>query len=190
MRLVQPRHVESMGRYLHQRLDAVPTYADFGATLRGTGPAGFRRDHYEIDLGSGDAIFERGVLGLKTWQAHRIRGVRVFPADAEVRTGVTVVVSLGLPVLALAAPCRIVGVVDEPGRWGFAYGTLPDHPEQGEEAFCVSQSAGGSVQFDITAFSRPGSALVRLAGPIGRSAQSRGAKGYLAALQRFVQETP
>ena len=34
-------------------------------------------------------------------------------------------------------PCRVVYVVDEPDRRGFAYGTLPGHPESGEELFLV-----------------------------------------------------
>ena len=59
--------------------------------------------------------------------------------------------------LARAAPCRIVGVIEEEeDRWGFAYGTLPGHFEQGEEAFVVSRSTDGRVHFEVTAFSRPG----------------------------------
>ena len=98
------------------------------------------------------------------------------------------VVTLGLPFMALAAPCRIVGVIDEPTRWGFAYGTLPGHPEQGEEAFIVSMSADETVCFEIIAFSRPGDSLVRLSGPMGRSLQGGGTKGYLRALRRFVEQ--
>ena len=51
---------------------------------------------------------------------------------------------------------------------GFAYGTLPGHPENGEEAFVVSMSPDQVVRFEIQAFSRPGGPLVRLVGPIGR----------------------
>jgi uncharacterized protein (UPF0548 family) len=80
-----------------------------------------------------------------------------------------------------------VGVVDEPTRWGFAYGTLPGHLEQGEEAFVVSTSPEETVRFDIVAFSRPGDSVVRLSGPIGRGFQRVGTKGYLRALRRFVK---
>ena len=99
------------------------------------------------------------------------------------------IVTLGPPVLALAAPCRIVGVINEPNKWGFAYGTLPGHPEQGEEAFLVSKSPDDDVKFEIWAFSRPGDPLVRLSGPIGRGIQRVGTKGYLRALSRFVNQT-
>jgi uncharacterized protein (UPF0548 family) len=79
-----------------------------------------------------------------------------------------------------------VRVIDEAHRWGFAYGTLPGHPEQGEAAFVVSMSSGGKVTFEITAFSRPADALVRVAGPLSRRMQKAGTKGYLRALRRYV----
>jgi uncharacterized protein (UPF0548 family) len=53
------------------------------------------------------------------------------------------------------APARVVYVVDEPTRRGFAYGTLPGHPEDGEEAFIVEQSPDGAVWLVLRAFSRP-----------------------------------
>jgi Domain of unknown function (DUF1990) len=75
-------------------------------------------------------------------------------------------VTLGMPFLALVAPCRIVSVVDEVTRWGFAYGTLPGHPEQGEEVFVVSIAPDETVRFEIVAFSRPADLLVRLSGSL------------------------
>ncbi len=59
---------------------------------------------------------------------------------------------LGIPV---KAPVRVVYVIDEPARRGFAYGTLEGHPESGEEAFVVDRTEDGSVWITITAFSRP-----------------------------------
>jgi len=165
---------------------AAPTYSDIGATLAGKRPAGFHHDHYETVLGNGPETLQRAVTGLKAWEAHRLPGMRVFPSDQEIHTGATVVVTLGTPVVALAAPCRIVSVIDGQTRWGFAYGTLPGHPEQGEEAFVVSMSPDETVRFEIEAFSRPGDPLVRLSGPIGRGIQKGGTGGYLRALKRFV----
>jgi uncharacterized protein (UPF0548 family) len=166
--------------------DAEPTYGDIGATLAGTQPEGFHHDSYEAELGSGSDTFERAVLGLKTWKAHRLPGMRLFPPGQEIRTGANVIVTMGTPMVALAAPCRIVSVIDGQTRWGFAYGTLPGHPEQGEEAFVVSISPDQTVRFEIKAFSRPGDPLVRLSGPIGRGIQRGGTGGYLRALKRFV----
>ena len=168
--------------------NAVPTYSDIGATLAGKRPEGFHHDHYEVVLGNGAEAFQRAVAGLKTWRAHRLPGMRVFPEDEEIRTGTTVVVTLGTPIVSLAAPCRIVSIIDGQAQWGFAYGTLPGHPEQGEEAFVVSIAPDQTVRFEIEAFSRPGDPLVRLSGPIGRGIQRGGTGGYLRALKRFVDE--
>jgi uncharacterized protein (UPF0548 family) len=165
---------------------AEPTYRDIGGTLAGTRPEGFHHDHYETLLGQGPHTFLRAVEGLKTWKAHRLLGMGVFPDRQEIVTGATVVVTLGSPIIALAVPCRIVTVVDGQTRWGFAYGTLPGHPEQGEEAFIVSLAPDQSVRFEIEAFSRPGDPLVKLSGPIGRAMQKGGTAGYLRSLQRFV----
>jgi uncharacterized protein (UPF0548 family) len=172
---------------LVERLGAAqPTYVDLGATLAGVQPEGFNHDRYHADLGRGAERLQRAAAGLKVWAAHRVPGVRVFPENQEIRSGATVVVTLGTPLLALAAPCRIVRVVAEEARWGFAYGTLPGHPEQGEEAFAVSMAPDETVRFEIVAFSRPGDSLVRLSGPIGRSVQKAATNAYLHALRRFV----
>jgi uncharacterized protein (UPF0548 family) len=166
-----------------------PTYDEIGAALAGKWPEGFHHDHYETVLGQGSEQFQKAVTGLKTWKAHRLPGMGVFPEDQEIRTGATVILTLGTPFAALIAPCRIVGVIDGQTRWGFAYGTLPGHPEQGEEAFAVSIASDGTVQFEIDAFSRAGDPLVRLSGPIGRGIQRGGTGAYLRALKRFVDGT-
>jgi uncharacterized protein (UPF0548 family) len=62
-----------------------------------------------------------------------------------------------------------VYVVSETGRSGLAYGTLPRHPESGEEAFLLEQQDDGTVTFTVTAFSRPATALA----PGGRTARAR-----------------
>jgi uncharacterized protein (UPF0548 family) len=165
---------------------AEPTYEHTGAALTGELPVGFRHDHYTTVLGIGENTFHRAIEGLQTWQAHRLPFVRVVPSGAEIRSGATVIVLLGPSRLAIAAPCRILAVVNEPSRWGFAYGSLPGHPEQGEEAFVVSITEDGTVVFEVTAFSRPTDFLLRLSGPFGRALQQHGSLGYLRAVRRFV----
>jgi uncharacterized protein (UPF0548 family) len=188
MRFVRPSDSAGMQRMVKGLETAEPTYGDIGATLAGKKPEGFHRDRYEDLLGEGTEVFQRAVTGLKTWKAHRLPGMRVFPEDQVIRTGATVVLTLGTPVASIAAPCRIVGVLDGQTRWGFAYGTLPGHPEQGEESFAVSMSADGTVHFEIEAFSKPADPFFRLSGPFGRGMQ-RGATGaYLGALKRFVRD--
>ena len=157
-----------------------------GSRLRGERPHGYHHDTYQAAVGNGKSVFQRATTGLQTWKAHLVVGIDVLPHATPIEPGATVAVTFGSPWLALAAPCRIVGVIDEPDRWGFAYGTLPGHPEQGEESFTISIGDADSVLFSIVAFSRPGDGLTRLAGPVGRAVQAAGTTGYLKALRRFV----
>jgi uncharacterized protein (UPF0548 family) len=70
--------------------------------------------------------------------------------------------------------CRIVYVINEPHRFGFAYGTLPQHAESGEERFLVEWDEGTDVvTYDLYAFSRPRAPLARLAAPYARSLQKK-----------------
>ncbi|WBU38937.1 DUF1990 family protein [Homoserinibacter sp. YIM 151385] len=90
---------------------------------------------------------------------------------------------LGIPVwpIRFDFPARVVYVVDEPDRKGFAYGTLPGHAEEGEEAFLVSRGGDGSVWVTIRAFSRPAGWWWLLA-PALRIAQAYYTSRYLRAL--------
>lgn len=58
--------------------------------------------------------------------------------------GTVVVLSAGAGPAAISAPCRVVYLVAEPARPGFAYGTLPRHPERAEEVFLIE------LQPDVT----------------------------------------
>ena len=81
---------------------------------------------------------------------------------------------------------RIVYVIDEKqnqtARFGFAYGTLPDHVERGEERFTVEWEKDNSVWYDIYAFSRPQHPLVKLGFPLARRLQKQFVKDSLALM--------
>jgi uncharacterized protein (UPF0548 family) len=95
------------------------------------------------------------------------------------------VVTLPVGPLIVIAPCRIVYTTDEDDRFGFAYGTLPGHPERGEESFHIVRTPG-KVTFEIQAFSKPGELLVRVGGPIARFLQVQSTVRYLVGLRRYV----
>src|SRR3712207_7231330 len=59
---------------------------------------------------------------------------------------------------------RVVYTVEEPDRAGFAYGTLPGHPERGEELFLLDRAPDGQLRLTISAFSRPATWLARAGG--------------------------
>jgi uncharacterized protein (UPF0548 family) len=162
------------------------TYAPVGAT-RGAMPEGFHHLRRSRQVGEGAADFDAAAEAVRCWRAQRVIGVRVEPEDRPAREGAEVRVRLGLGPVALSAPARVVYVVDEPRRRGFAYGTLPGHPLLGEEAFVVHLDADGSVVFTVTAYSRAGSRLTRLAGPVLPLFQRVMARRYLRAIERAVQ---
>ena len=142
-------------------------------------PAGYHHQRRRAVIGQGRAQFERVAAGLLRWDLHRRAGL-VVPADAlAVAPGVQV--RLQVPLLPVAIPCRVVYVVDEPNRRGFAYGTLPGHPESGEELFFVEIDPSGAVWFGVRAFSRGGRWYTRVAGPIGWAVQRVAVGRYLRA---------
>ena len=72
-------------------------------------------------------------------------------------------------------------------RFGFAYGTLPEHAESGEERFLIEwDRAGGGVWYDILAFSRPRHILTRLGYPFARAMQKRFGQQSAAAMKAIV----
>jgi uncharacterized protein (UPF0548 family) len=182
-------------RPTHDRLQAIlgqsralsPNYSPVGATRTGEQPPGYRHDQYETDLGLGADVRARAVAGLRHWVAHTGAGAEVFPADAPLVEGGSLLVLLRAGPFHVVAPCRIVYVIDEASRFGFGYGTLPGHPEQGEEAFVVESGAGGEIRFTVTAFSRPVQALAKLGAPVSRSIQRRVTNRYLESLRRCAQ---
>jgi uncharacterized protein (UPF0548 family) len=110
----------------------------------------------------------------------------IYP-DQPVSDGLTFVLTVPLPLFGHAvAPARVVYVVNEPDRVGFAYGTLPGHPEQGEEAFIVCRR-DGRVHYEITAFSKPRHPVARLGGPASRAFQVATTRRYLAVMEAACQ---
>ncbi|MER5441709.1 DUF1990 domain-containing protein [Streptomyces sp. NPDC002790] len=155
------------------------TYAEVGATLvAGELPPGYAHLDRRVRLGSGQECFERAGAAVLSWGAQRGAGLRVTPGD-DVREGADV----RLRTLFLRIPCRVVRVVRDGSRIGFAYGTLPGHPECGEEAFLVERDADGSVWFRIRAFSRPGRWYARVGGPAARAVQRWVTGRYVRAIQ-------
>ena len=170
---------------LRSQVSGTLTYDEVGATRDGM-PKGYRHDRRVAVLGQGDGVFERAADGLRRWEAHRGAGMLLRPDVPELREGATVVQAVTLPVVSAIAACRIVYVVDEADAFGFAYGTLPAHPEQGEEAFTVHRDGNGVVTFVITAFSRPRHPLARIGGPLTRRIQLHTTQRYLDALKAFA----
>ncbi|MFI8567245.1 DUF1990 family protein [Rhodococcus sp. NPDC078407] len=155
-------------------------YADVGAT-NGTFPTGYHHLTKSRVIGSGLDEFGAGADALMQWDMHRGAGLKVHATTDTAVTDAVVVLTLG----PIRIPCRVIYVIDEANRQGFAYGTLDGHPEAGEELFHIDYSpADGIVTAHISAFSRPGRWYTRLAGPVGRQGQALATDRYFAALEK------
>lgn len=160
-------------------LAALPlTYREVGATA-GTLPDGYHHVRKSAVIGRGRPRFEQAAAKVMQWGMLRGAGVRVEASSEVAAVGSEVLVGIG----PLRAPCRVVYVVDEPDRRGFAYGTLPGHPESGEELFAVRyDQAADEVYAEVAAFSRHGTWWSRLGAPVTALAQRVITSRYLTAL--------
>ncbi|GAA2699614.1 DUF1990 family protein [Nonomuraea recticatena] len=156
------------------------TYPDVGATLTGDLPAGYTHLRHSRVL---RVPFEEAAEALMTWQVQHRLGMRPLPSAPRVAPGVKVTVHLAV----LKAPCGIVWVIEEQDRAGWAYGTLPGHPESGEESFLLERLPDGRAKVTITVFSRPGSLLTRLGGPLVTLTQRLFLRLYARALDLYAK---
>lgn len=174
------------------------TYAAVGSTrapdLLTHPPQGFRPMQVRGRIGHGDARWEFACQQTLSWGIQRRSGFRVDTGDAASRAGTEQVFSSDghdmlragddavLHAMGLSVPVRVIYLVEEPNRRGFAYGTLPGHPECGEESFVIDQTDDGSVWMTVRSFSRPASKRWWLVYPALRIAQAIITKRYLRAL--------
>ena len=124
-----------------------------------------------------------------TWGVHRASGIDVRASHSPAQVGTVVSQLIGVRGLGVVAPCKVVCVVDDADRRGFAYGTLPGHPESGEESFAVSILEDESVALDIRSFSRPGNVLSRIGRPVSHWVQDKMTDRYVEAAQRIARNS-
>jgi len=176
---------------LQRALTAAPTYPEVGATRAavltgGPLPEGYHHLRYQRVVGTGEAAFEAAAACVLGWGMHRGVGFEVVPTDPVAVEGATVAFAIGRGRVGLPASCRVIWTVDEPGRRGFGYGTLPRHPEDGEEAFVVSTDSAGRVWVEIVAFANPGRWYTRLTAPVVYPLQRLAVAAYARAVPRAV----
>jgi len=153
------------------------SYPEVGATATEP-PSGYAVDHTRIRLGEGEAVYQAAKAALGRWEQFNLGWVQAWSPDDSIKAGGLVGVTGRAVGLWWLNACRVVYVVDERDRpvtrFGFAYGTLPEHAESGEERFLIEwDRAGGGVWYDILAFSRPRQLLARLGQPWVRRLQKR-----------------
>jgi uncharacterized protein (UPF0548 family) len=130
---------DEIRRFMSKQHDSGFSYPDIRATATAV-PTGYNVDRNRVQLGTGEGTWRRAVEAIRGWQMFNIPWVRLYWQRAPIEIGTDVAVLVQhLGFFSLNA-CRIVYVVDEDGpiaRYGFAYGTLTEHAERGEERFTV-----------------------------------------------------
>ena len=190
---------EQIRQFISSQREQPFSYPEVGASRPGDVEQveGYTMDRHRIKLGGGQKTFELAVEALRKWKHFCLGWVRIVPPDTPVEVGATVAVLAKLFALWSLNACRIVYVIDEDGpamnaddapvkRFGFAYGTLRDHAERGEERFTIEwQGSDDSVWYDILAFSQP-NLPAKLGYPLTRRLQKRFARDSLAAMVKAL----
>ncbi|MFY9789756.1 MAG: DUF1990 domain-containing protein [Candidatus Sulfotelmatobacter sp.] len=176
---------DEIRRFISKQSDLRFSYLEVGASATAI-PRGYTLDHNRIQLGWGEDTWRRAVQAIRSWQMFKMPWVKLYWPNAPIEVGTNVAVSVHHFGFYSLNACRIVYVVVEEGavtRFGFAYGTLADHAESGEERFTVEWNrANDTVWYDLLAFSRPRQVLAKLAYPLSRLLQKRFAEGSKAAM--------
>lgn len=154
------------------------TYDGVGGTADGP-PEGFSSVRMSRRIGHGRARFQQAADSVMRYGMLRGAGLRVAATTDEAQVGTDVLGRLG----PFWAPCRVVYVIDEPDRRGFAYGSLPGHAVRGEELFAVRYDrSDGAVYAEVAAFSQPATWWSRLGEPVLRASQRLVTHRYLRAV--------
>ena len=162
------------------------TYGPVGITALAEPPNGYRLDRWSRTIGHGDEVFDYARDALRHWRVHTGAGL-VVEAEGPPSEGAVVAMAAPLPIGFIEVVCRVVEVVDQPDRAGFVYGTLTNHPEQGEESFMATRADDGVVNFDIVAVSRPRQMLARALPPVARRLQIAATNRYFDAMTSAVE---
>jgi uncharacterized protein (UPF0548 family) len=156
-------------------------------------PEAGRQDVREltVTIGHGRNDFERARAALMAWKQFNIGWIETFPRDAPVAIGTIVAVLIRHFGFWSLNGSRIVYRVDggtDECRFGFAYGTLTNHAESGEELFEVFfDPETEAVRYRIRATSWPQAILARLGHPIVRALQARFRSHSAAAMERATR---
>lgn len=157
-----------------------------GLRLISDPPKGYRATERRATIGTGRETFERASAATLRWEVKTRAGFRVirvgehgaFFSDEPIAEGECAIVRFG----PVRETVRVIRIIDEPRRRGFAYGTLPEHPLRGEEAFIVDWHDDDAVELVIRSFSRPSTIYGWIGYPILLLAQEFFVRRYLRVL--------
>ena len=197
-RLTAPSDNEAR-RFISKQKDSSFSYPEVGASATPevgasatTTPVGYNIDHNRIQLGRGQVTWQRAAEAIRAWKMFSIPWVKLYFPNAPIVVGTDVAVSVHHFGFWSLNASRIAYVVDEERPlklFGFAYGTLAEHAESGEERFTIEWNhTNDEVCYDIFAFSRPRQIFAKLGYPLSRLLQKRFAEDSKAGMLQAARD--
>jgi len=179
---------EAIDHFLRDSLALPVSYGPIGV-VNGDAPC---RDLDEaiVTIGRGRADFDRASAALMGWRQFEIGWVETFPCHPPVEVGTVVAVLIRHLGFWSLNGCRVLYTVDGIDRVGFAYGTLTNHAESGEELFdVILDPESDEVKYRIRGTSKPQAALASIGQPIVRVLQARFRRDSAMAMKRAMAES-
>jgi uncharacterized protein (UPF0548 family) len=184
---------EKIDHFLVSLQEKQLTYSPAGMTKdSSTAPAGYITDHNRIRLGKSAKVFDQSVNALNNWQHFNLGWLNVSDIHTNIEAGMQIGLICSFAPIWLLFACRILYVINEDGpikKCGFVYGTLPGHPETGEERFTIEwHDEDDSVWYDLLAFSKPGNLLTTIGYPLTRTLQKKFVKDSQRAMLSSISD--
>jgi uncharacterized protein (UPF0548 family) len=190
MLLIRRPSKDEIAECLDQARDLPLSYEPVGIARQS--PKGFNADLASAVIGHGQETFERAKNALAQWRHYELGWAELFPKGAAIEPGTNVAVLVHHLGFWSLNGCRVVyGIGDRQTgpSFGFAYGTLTNHAEMGEEIFEVMmEPESEEVVYRIQAVSKPRAAWARIGYPIARYLQERFRQDSISALRRAIGE--
>ena len=175
-------------RFIRESQDLPLSYGPVGLVRSGTPDRTL--DEVTVAVGRGPADFERARAALLAWTHFDIGWVQTFPRHAPVAVGTVVGVQIRHLGFWSLNGCRVLYPTGEPASstFGFAYGTLTNHAECGEEIFEVRlDPRTEQVSYRIRAVSRPRATLAKLGYLYTRRLQAAFRRDSALAVRRAIE---
>jgi uncharacterized protein (UPF0548 family) len=178
--------LKQIGQFVEQSKDLTLSYHPIGIA-KGNAP-GFTLDEASAVIGRGRDAFARSKMALTSWKQFDLGWVELFPPGASIEPESAVGVLVHHLGMWSLNGCRVVYTIDDRdgARFGFAYGTLTNHAECGEEIFEVSLNEREEVIYRIRAVSKPRAMLARVGYPVTRIFQARFRRDSIRAMRNAL----
>lgn len=193
MFLISEPNEKSIAQFIQEQRGEPVSYSETGFSRSGSAPNDYNVDHNRLQIGTGQENFGQAVKAVQNWKMFDLDWMKLYPNTTPIEIGETVAIIIKHFGFYSLNAARIVYVFEETNaaieKYGFAYGTLTEHGERGEERFSVEfHKKDESVWYDLFAFSQPKHLLAKLGYPFSRLLQKQFAEESKQAMKRAIRQ--